>query len=586
METNLIISNFENSNAKQLGLILVDDFNQPFYALAQLLTKKRSNSENCFAIFPHEWAKRSKQILSHIESYNSNLTNVYARKCQIREIPLKLLRQFCDMYHIQGANRLALAGWGIYFGDDLLGVLSLGRHHRQNHDSNEVVLDRLCFKSGVRVVGGASKLFVIAIKWAMEQGFSKIISFSDNRWSLGGIYETLGFKFETNLAPDYFYLEKDDYTKKYSKQSQQKSNTNCPSNMTEKQWARLRNLIQVYDAGKKRWSFPIKREFTYKKNSYSYTRNGYLATKKGGIIYYASRYELRAAVLLDEMDEVKSFKVQHEFYIQGRKRFLDFLVQKTDGSFFILEVKPIRNVEKCKLQIEDNKKFASQNNWGFRLWTESEMGFTSEHYIRVWADKYLSNLTGLDFVKERQDRSCDRSKKYYQEHIKDNKITFYCEYCKEEHTQLELTYKNNVENNGRFICIKENGYIQGSRPKNHLKNPYESEGKKKCSNVECGEILPLEDFSISNKATGKRCGQCKKCRAKAGTAKYQAAKGDEIRTMGPKKKTNPYAAEGKKKCNNVECGEILSLESFSFDKSKYDGLNGWCKVCVKANRKK
>jgi len=214
---------------------------------------KNNKGEKSIFIFPHEWALRSSQwksyILSTLGEYEKR---IYARKCVVKQINKKILQNFCEEYHIQGKNRLYIIGWGIFYDNELLGIISLGRHHRQY---NELILDRMCFKDKVQVIGGANKLFKRCIDWAKINEYKQIVSFSDNRWSEGKIYETLNFKMNKELPCDYFYVNKDNYLEYYSKQSQKKSNTKCPSNLTEHQWALARNLKRIWDCGKKRWIF-------------------------------------------------------------------------------------------------------------------------------------------------------------------------------------------------------------------------------------------------------------------------------------------------------------------------------------------
>lgn len=196
-------------------------------------------SETHFVIFPHEWETNKAQILSHFNSYNNELTKIHARKCEVNLIEMNELRKFCDLYHIQKSNRLGIIGWGIYYNNELMGVLSLGKHHRQN--SEEIILDRLCFKSNIRINGGASKLFSNAIKWAKEQlKINEIISYSDNRLSKGNVYEKLNFTLNKELKPDYFYLNKNDPLIYKSKQSQ-------------------KNQIQIAQMKKQKKSFVKKR---------------------------------------------------------------------------------------------------------------------------------------------------------------------------------------------------------------------------------------------------------------------------------------------------------------------------------------
>lgn len=494
------------------NIIVLDEIKEPTW-MKKTLEVERAINPNTFVFFSHEWKERSEQILSHINSYSQDRFKIHARKCVVRKIRSKQHRDFCDLYHIQGSNKLTIAAFGIFSDNDLLGVLSLGRHNR---DSKATVLDRLCFKAGWRVVGGASRLFSAAKKWALENGIYSIVSFSDNRMSLGTVYERLGFELDCELPPDYVYVKKDDLSIAVSKQSQRKKVTGCPADVTEKEWASKQGLIQAFDAGKKRWEFKLRvhREVPLKSR-----RRGYYETKKANprVLYYQSSYELRAATMLDDMDDVESYISQHTFAMDGRERITDFIVAWRDGSKTILEIKPERRLEQFEEQIEDNREYARRNGWKFQIWTEKELGFQTEYFATKWADEFISKITQIDFVQERKDRNLSKSKKYYAEKIATDKVSVYCEYCQTTHEALRLTHDKNIARNGRYICEREGGHIAGSRPKPHLKkvNLYESEGKKECNT--CNSVLPIDSFS-----SGKSI--CKACRASKYKEKYQVKK--------------------------------------------------------------
>jgi hypothetical protein len=206
-------------------------------------------------IFSDEWIDRNFQCKSHIKSIlGINDKRIYGRKCEVKEIEKKVGKDFFQEYHIQGKNRLGIAFYGLFHDQELVGAISLGRHNRQY---NNLVLDRLCFKDGIQVAGGASKLFKRCIKWASDNNYNEILSFSDNRWSLGSVYNALKFKLDKDMRPDYSYVDIKKANKRISKQSQKKQNTNCPDGMTECEWAHSRGLARIWDCGKKRWIYEV-----------------------------------------------------------------------------------------------------------------------------------------------------------------------------------------------------------------------------------------------------------------------------------------------------------------------------------------
>lgn len=225
------------------------------YHYDKYLACKKENIR-LLTIFEDEWKNKKEQCKNFILSIiGQQKEKLFARKCEIREATKKEFGDFCAKNHIQGKNGLGLKFFVLINNNDIVGGMSFGKHHRGNQ--NIIVLDRMCFKSDVQVVGGASKLFKKCKEWAIENKYNKIISWSDNRWSIGNVYEKLGFQLAEELGPDYSYVDVKSPTKRLSKQSQKKSNTNCPSNMTEKQWSTENGLARIWDCGKKRWEMKI-----------------------------------------------------------------------------------------------------------------------------------------------------------------------------------------------------------------------------------------------------------------------------------------------------------------------------------------
>jgi len=76
---------------------------------------------------------------------------VNARDCELRKIDTKTARDFLEYYHVNGF-RGGETKLGLYEGDELLSVAVFGKHKKEN----ECI--RLCFKTGVEIVGGWAKL--------------------------------------------------------------------------------------------------------------------------------------------------------------------------------------------------------------------------------------------------------------------------------------------------------------------------------------------------------------------------------------------------------------------------------------------
>ena len=209
-------------------------------------------------IFSDEWTNRQDQLKNYIKSVLGIFNQrIYARKCDIAKVEYKIARKFIDDYHIQGCALKSMVYIGIFYQNELLGILSLKQHHRQGQ-GNIIILDRLCFKDGFQIIGGVSKMFKRAVEWSKEKKYDKIITWSDNRYSQGNAYKKLGLELTQELGPDYSYVKLDDQKeKRYSKQSQKKSNTKCPPEITERDWAIQHGLWRIWDCGKKRFEYKL-----------------------------------------------------------------------------------------------------------------------------------------------------------------------------------------------------------------------------------------------------------------------------------------------------------------------------------------
>jgi len=200
-------------------------------------------------IFEDEWLEREsvcRSILSSILGVYPQ--RLYARKCSVSELDPMTAKTFLNANHLQGSSKFQHA-CGLSYEDKIVAVGAYGKHHRQNQEG--IVISRFCTSRDTQIVGGISKLLkFIRGKISNE----RLITWSDNRWSVGDIYKTLGFKLEAELPPDYSYYKYGSHGKRQSKQSMQKSQTGCPKEVTERDWCLENGYVRIWDCGKKRWT--------------------------------------------------------------------------------------------------------------------------------------------------------------------------------------------------------------------------------------------------------------------------------------------------------------------------------------------
>lgn len=114
---------------------------------------------------------------------------IYARKCEIRQVPKSEYVEFTSKYHLQGTTKGFKLCLGLYYNDVLVEIMSWGKpRFNKNYDYE---LLRLCTHSGYRVVGGAEKLFKHSLKILNPHN---IISYCDLAKFSGEVYHRLGMK--------------------------------------------------------------------------------------------------------------------------------------------------------------------------------------------------------------------------------------------------------------------------------------------------------------------------------------------------------------------------------------------------------
>lgn len=218
------------------------------------MTMAKKSGIRLITIFEDEWLDRQEQVKAILRNkLNINQKTIFARKCVCEPILPQEARNFINQYHLQKLDAAPTVSWGLFYENGLVGVLTL----RHDYKADIIVLNRLCFKADVRIPGGASKLFAQAKIWAVENKYTTIKTWSDTRWSDGNVYPNLGFKLARDGAPDYAYVDMFKPRRRITKETQQKSRTNCPSDKTEVAWALERGLARIWDCGHKRWELKL-----------------------------------------------------------------------------------------------------------------------------------------------------------------------------------------------------------------------------------------------------------------------------------------------------------------------------------------
>ena len=206
-------------------------------------------------IFEDEWDNKQEITKSRLLNIlNLTKRKIFARKTEIREVNSSLSMKFLRENHIQGELGSSIK-LGLFYNNELVSLMTFGSLRKnlgqtKKEGSWEVL--RFCNKLNTTVDGGASKLFKNFIE---NYSPKEVITYADRRWSNGEMYKHLGFNFEENTKPSYFYVanKKRENRFKYRKSELIKQGFN--KNISEKEIMEGRNILRIYDCGTKRFKF-------------------------------------------------------------------------------------------------------------------------------------------------------------------------------------------------------------------------------------------------------------------------------------------------------------------------------------------
>ena len=204
-------------------------------------------------IFSDEWLLK-KDAVKELLRNKIGVANkkIYARdkRISVSAIDKKLAYVFIDKHHIMDAPKRSSAAFGLFLEKELISVMLFTEASKKD---NEWLLDRFC--SSMNVVGGASKLLKFAVNVIQPKS---VVSFSDNRYSNGNLYEKLGFSHIDNVPPMQYYTK--DYTQKMHKLSA-RTITKSYSGEKTTEWEIMQELKydRIWDCGKKKWKCDLEK---------------------------------------------------------------------------------------------------------------------------------------------------------------------------------------------------------------------------------------------------------------------------------------------------------------------------------------
>ena len=207
-------------------------------------------------IFENEWIHQKNIIQSILKNILNKSTNrIYARNCEIKDVNNDESNKFLDENHIQKHDK-SIIKLGLYNNNDLVSIMTFAASRFDKKYEYEMI--RFCNKTDTIIVGGANKLFSHFINTYHP---SSIVSYSDRRYFSGNVYKKLGFQFEKNTPPNYFYIC-NHYTElknrmNFQKYKLKKLLPTFDNNVSE--WENMKNngFDRIWDCGHSKWTIKL-----------------------------------------------------------------------------------------------------------------------------------------------------------------------------------------------------------------------------------------------------------------------------------------------------------------------------------------
>lgn len=200
-------------------------------------------------IFEDEWCFKKDIWVSMLKNMLHLTENkIYARKCKITTVPSQVARKFLDENHIQGYTQSSV-NLGLFHNGELVSLMTFGKPRlnlRGNKKDGNYELVRFANKLNLIVIGGASKLFKHFIK---EYHPLEIVSYADKRWSLGRLYNVLGFVRDHDSAPNYYYVQGIKRMNRFRFRKDVLIREGYDQSKTEHEIMLERKIYRIYDCG-------------------------------------------------------------------------------------------------------------------------------------------------------------------------------------------------------------------------------------------------------------------------------------------------------------------------------------------------
>lgn len=209
----------------------------------------KKNGVKLIQIWEDTWNEDKNKVKSFLlNKINIYKKRIFARSCHIKNIEPKIKDVFLNENHLQKSSRSSI-NIGLYYDEELVSIMTFGKRRINSKETFELI--RYCTKKDYIIVGGASKLFNYFKK---NYKFEQIVSYSDNSYSNGEIYNILGFE-NTNETINYYWTNSKKRYHRFNFNKKRLVKMGHDKNKTEYEIMRESGYYKIFGSGVKTWIY-------------------------------------------------------------------------------------------------------------------------------------------------------------------------------------------------------------------------------------------------------------------------------------------------------------------------------------------
>lgn len=223
------------------------------YNVKDKSTRAASVGIRLIHVFEDEWLNAQHIVKSRIKQImGCNSTRLHARKLNIMPISASERDVFLSENHLQGKDTAKIR-YGAYNGSELVAVMTIKpSNFVKGGDGTIMELSRFAVKCDHSISGIASRMFS---RFVNDYPVDKVLSYADSRWSDGNLYKTLGFTYDGQTPPNYWYFLPNEgirmHRSNFMKHNLVKSGSD--GTKTEGEIMNNKGYFKIYDCGSSKW---------------------------------------------------------------------------------------------------------------------------------------------------------------------------------------------------------------------------------------------------------------------------------------------------------------------------------------------